>query len=131
MHRKIVLLIEEDIVLGKAILRILKPLKLDLLEAEDSKTGLSLAQQYQPDLIICDVLDGLSTLKKLKNSPFTVSIPVLYCSDSSSLAVWQQAIQLGATKFLLKPFTRLEFTETVKYCLGKNDSVAQVSQNKQ
>jgi CheY-like chemotaxis protein len=124
MTKKLVLLIEEDKVLSKALIRILNLLQVEFLETDNSQIGTKLAQQYQPALIICDASDGLSILKRLKNSPATFSIPVLFCSETNSLAIWQQAIQLGATNFLTKPFARSTFTSTVRHCLSIPNSIS-------
>jgi response regulator RpfG family c-di-GMP phosphodiesterase len=124
MAKKRVLLIEEDRVLSKALTRILKLLQVDFLECDNSQTGIKLAKEYLPSLIICDVSEGFSTLKHLKSSPITFSIPVLYCSDTNSLAEWQQAIQYGASNFLLKPFARSTFTEAVIQGLSRERSVS-------
>jgi DNA-binding response OmpR family regulator len=54
------------------------------LIAEDGKTGLQLAEQYQPHAIILDVslpqLDGWSVMERLKDNSNTRHIPVHFMS---------------------------------------------------
>jgi DNA-binding response OmpR family regulator len=60
-----------------------------------------------PDAIVLDLNmpggAGLETLKKLKTSSRTVSIPVVVISATTDEAVIQTASELGAAKFVAKP----------------------------
>ena len=101
---KIILIIEDD----RKFLNILTELARDnhfkCLLAEDGKTGLELAKQYQPDAILLDVglpqLDGWSVMEKLKEYSDTRHIPVHFMSayDRDS-----DAKQMGAIGYLHKP----------------------------
>ena len=101
---KIILIIEDD----RKFLDILTELARDnhfkCLLAEDGKTGLELAKQYQPDAILLDVglpqLDGWSVMEKLKEYSDTRHIPVHFMSayDRDS-----DAKQMGAIGYLHKP----------------------------
>ena len=52
-----------------------------LIEAEDGKAAVEMAQNEKPDLVILDLMmpemDGFSVLDALKNDPDTINIPVI------------------------------------------------------
>ena len=52
------------------------------LDAGDGKTGIELATKHLPNLIICDVnmpgIDGYATLKALRDSEATATIPLYF-----------------------------------------------------
>lgn len=93
--------------------------------ASDGKAALVMAQQLKPDLILADinmpVMDGLSMIQKLRDEKDSTEVLILSCYDDFQYA--QQAIQLGVSSYLLKPFTDEELIqalEQVKQKLEKN-----------
>lgn len=73
----------------------------EVLEILDASTIL-------PDLIFLDInmptMDGKSCLKSIKNDPQLKSIPVIIYTTSSNEKDREQCLQLGAEKYLIKPF---------------------------
>lgn len=74
-------------------------------EAENGATGLALAQQLQPDLILLDLnmkggLDGIATLQRLQLTDLEAKIIILTVSDDPQDLV--AAIRAGADGYLLK-----------------------------
>jgi CheY-like chemotaxis protein len=70
----------------------------------------ALALQYQPDIIVLDVLlphlSGWEVLAQLKGNPVTQQIPVLVVSVVDERS---QCVALGAADYLLKPISRQQF----------------------
>jgi len=99
---------------------------LDLLEAEgmvglgaaDGKTGIELAVQQLPALIVCDVtmpeLDGYEVLETLSQRPETAVIPFIFLSARAERADVRKGMSLGADDYLTKPFTRLELLSAIR-----------------
>ncbi|MGE5313770.1 MAG: ATP-binding protein [Acidobacteriota bacterium] len=58
-----------------------------VVEAADGATGLSLAKDERPDVIILDLvmpdMNGFEVLRRLKNDPDTRSIPIIICTSKS------------------------------------------------
>lgn len=81
--------------------------------ANNGETGLEIAENELPDLILLDwqmpEMDGLKVLEKLKSNKSTQEIPVMMytgiMTDSNSL---RTALQLGAKDFLRKPIEPIE-----------------------
>lgn len=76
------------------------------LAAENGFDGLRLAQQYQPDLILCDInmpmMNGFEVLRKIRLQDDTVDIPFFFLTSEPATTSFQQAQSLGADGFVSK-----------------------------
>jgi CheY-like chemotaxis protein len=74
------------------------------------------------DAILLDVVmptvDGLVTLKNLKNDPATRLIPVVMLTATFNTATQRQYAQLGADAVILKPFDPSRLGQQVMEALG-------------
>lgn len=113
-----VLVIEDEEILRESILNILKTNGFNAIEAEDGRSGLQLAQEFIPDLILCDVrmpgFDGYDVLRALRQDSLTASIPLLFLTADSLQNVMRQGEQLGANGYLTKPFSTAQLVEAVR-----------------
>jgi CheY-like chemotaxis protein len=113
-----VLVIEDEEILRESILNILKTNGFNAIEAEDGRSGLQLAKEFIPDLILCDVrmpgFDGYDVLKALRQDSLTASIPLLFLTADSLQNVMRQGEQLGANGYLTKPFSTAQLVEAVR-----------------
>jgi DNA-binding response OmpR family regulator len=81
-----------------------------MLLAPDSTSGLRMAKEMKPDLVLLDVgmpdVDGLEVCRALRRSAETAKTPVLLVTARSEVVadpkVWQSA---GANGAILKPFS--------------------------
>lgn len=80
-----------------------------VLEATDGQSGLKLAKESVPDLIVSDVMmpimDGLQLCKKLKDDVITSHIPVILLTARSTEAHQMEGYDSGADAYLTKPFS--------------------------
>ena len=80
-----------------------------VLEATDGQSGLKLAKESVPDLIVSDVMmpimDGLQLCKKLKHDVITSHIPVILLTARSTEAHQMEGYDSGADAYLTKPFS--------------------------
>jgi YesN/AraC family two-component response regulator len=80
-----------------------------VLEATDGQSGLKLAKESVPDLIVSDVMmpimDGLQLCKKLKEDVITSHIPVILLTARSTEAHQMEGYDSGAEAYLSKPFS--------------------------
>ncbi len=108
-----------------------------LLEVDDHKvqtatTGEEAVQHVQkglqPDLVLLDLLmpgiDGLQTLEQLRHIKPGLKVVMLSCVNDTRKVV--QAMRLGATDYLTKPFQKAELDGVIAQCIGsaKTDSYA-------
>ena len=66
------------------------------------------ASTHLPDIIFLDInmptMDGKSCLKSIKSDPLLKAIPVIIYTTSSSEKDKEHCLQLGAEKYLVKPY---------------------------
>ena len=70
--------------------------------------GIRESVDWQPDLIICDVmmpeLDGMATLKLLRENVYTAQIPLVFLTARVDKAEREEYRRLGADGVIEKPF---------------------------
>jgi len=83
-----------------------------VLEAENGRTGISLAVDAIPDLIISDVMmpeqNGYEVCLALKNNENTSHIPIILLTAKADLDDKIEGLATGADDYLLKPFDERE-----------------------
>lgn len=76
-------------------------------EAHDGNSGLEVAEQERPDVVICDVqmrpMDGFGFVKMLRARPFGATLPVIMLTAHSDAATVSRARELNVDAFLAKP----------------------------
>ncbi|MCK4739113.1 MAG: response regulator [Deltaproteobacteria bacterium] len=74
------------------------------------------------DLIILDIMmprmNGLEVLKEIKTKTPFKDVPIIMLTSEKGDADRKQAMELGATKFLTKPFQPPELLEAVEGAIG-------------
>src|SRR5215475_1808438 len=91
--------------------------------ASTGEEALELVQKgLQPNLVLLDLLmpgiDGLETLEGLRKLQPNVRVVMLSCLNDTKKVV--QAIRLGATDYITKPFQKAELDTVIDQCLGTN-----------
>lgn len=96
----------------------LEQLKCSLLTAIDGQTTLSLAQIYQPNLILLDILlpdlDGLEVLSQLRQNPKTQEIPVIAVTALARAEDKRRILLAGFNDYISKPYMLDEVEAIVK-----------------
>jgi DNA-binding response OmpR family regulator len=89
--------------------------------AEDGNTGLSLAREWQPDLVILDLMlpgiDGYQVLRSLRADGQQTPVLILSARGEESDKV--RGFQLDADQYVTKPFGLIELLERVKSLLRR------------
>jgi PAS domain S-box-containing protein len=90
----------------------------EILQAEDGTTGIELAEQALPDLILLDVMmpkiSGFEVCSHLKNQPKTSHIPIVMVTALRDVQYRIQGIEAGADEFLSRPHHREELLVRVR-----------------
>jgi EAL domain-containing protein (putative c-di-GMP-specific phosphodiesterase class I)/ActR/RegA family two-component response regulator len=118
-----ILVIEDDPNLGPLIVALLEREPFEVLLATDGRTGLQLAQQHLPNLILCDlmlpILDGYAVLTALRQQPVSATIPFIFLTAQDSRVALRQGMRLGADDYLTKPFEIEELLDVIAIRLAK------------
>jgi DNA-binding response OmpR family regulator len=79
-----------------------------VLEAEEGKAGLMIAEEEIPDIIISDVMmpvmNGIVMTKALKSNVKTSHIPIILLTARTSLIFKVEGLETGADDYVNKPF---------------------------
>ena len=87
------------------------------MTAEDGASGVELARQALPDLVLMDVvmpgLNGFQATRMLSREPTTQHIPVVLVTtkDQDTDRMW--GMRQGAKAYLTKPFREAELAEVI------------------
>ncbi len=93
-----------------------------LLHALDAMTGLSLARDERPDLILLDIMlpgamDGFGLLLELKGNPQTADAKIIIVSARAQDQDQDAALNAGADGYITKPFRLSHLKECVDQAL--------------
>jgi CRP/FNR family transcriptional regulator, polysaccharide utilization system transcription regulator len=131
---KTILIIEDNRDVRENTAEILELANYKVLQAENGKIGVEIAQQKKPDLIICDimmpVLDGYGVIHLLNKSTTTAGIPFIFLTAKSERTDLRKGMEMGADDYITKPFSDIELLNAVESRLKKNEMLrAEFSKN--
>lgn len=103
-----ILIVDDEPVALRAIVAELNGLGFETLIARDGADGLRKAEQGKPDLILLDIRmpgwDGYETCRRLKTSPATRDIPVIFLTALGETLDKLQGFEAGCVDYITKPF---------------------------
>ena len=89
----------------------------DVHTAESGTRALELLPSLRPDLILLDVMmpsmDGPATLQRMRESPATARIPVVFMTAKAMPQEIARFIELGACAVIAKPFDPMQLSDRV------------------
>lgn len=115
-----VLIVDDTAFMRLAIKKLVEPMGHITVEAADGREAIEQYKLSNPDLVIMDItmpdMDGITALKEIKK--INPAVKVLMCSAMGQQAKVVEAIEAGASTFIVKPFDNDKFVATVKGLLG-------------
>lgn len=119
----VVLYIEDNRTNQILIERVLEPHGFDVRHAADGETGIQLALEYQPDLILVDLglpdLDGQTVGTLLKQMPTLQGVPIVAVTAWPEEKARETAERYGLDGCLMKPIDVKNFPEQVAQFLQR------------
>jgi two-component system chemotaxis response regulator CheY len=120
-----VMLIDDSSTMRKIQKRVLSGMGItEIVEAGDGKEGLEKLKEnnYDFTFVLCDInmpeMNGMETLKALRQIPEAKSLPVIMCTSVAEKGQVMEAIKAGATNYLVKPFQPEDLEAKIKAVLG-------------
>jgi CheY-like chemotaxis protein len=114
----IVLIVDDNDLERKLVGKVLNEELCELVFAKSGAEALVLLRKVHPDLILLDVdmpdIDGLETLRRLKQSPHLASIPVVMVTGHREKEMVVNCLKAGAADFAVKPLERLNLLKKVR-----------------
>ena len=96
-----------------------------VITAEDGFEGFKAAIQYQPDLVLLDIMmpgtDGYEVCELLKAEEETKDIPVVFLTAKADVEDKVRGYELGAVDYITKPFNLVEIATRVQTQLDLRD----------
>lgn len=90
----------------------------DVLLADDGFDALAKINDYQPDLVFCDILmprlDGYQTCAIIKRNARFSGIPVVMLSSKDGVFDKARGRMVGSQDYLTKPFTKDQLLQAVQ-----------------
>ncbi|MBS3946361.1 MAG: response regulator, partial [Melioribacter sp.] len=106
---KKILIIEDNYDLAQNTLLFLKEYGYDVLSCPNGKEGLKVMLNYQPDLILCDIMlpdiNGYKILSEIKKLENPIPPIVIYITAKTQRDDIRKGMTLGADDYITKPFT--------------------------
>ena len=119
----VILVIDDEVDVVKLIEYNLKDAGFKTLSALDGESGLQMARDHKPDLIILDLMlpgvDGKDVCKELKKDKETETIPIVMLTAKTSELDRVVGLELGADDYITKPFSPREMVLRVKNILRR------------
>ena len=122
MRKDKILLVEDDSTLSFIVQDALTREGFDVVCASNGDLGLKLFKEYEPDIIVADVMmpkmDGFEMVKLIRLT--APSVPVLFLTARTALDDVVKGFELGANDYIRKPFQILELVVRIKALLKRN-----------
>ena len=124
-----VLVIEDDLLLGRTLVRGLREAGFEIEIAPSGEAGLQAHAERPPDVVILDValpgIDGFETCRRLRSDDMRT--PVIMLSARGDVHDRVAGLEAGADDYLPKPFSFLELVARVRAQVRRHERRRQES----
>ena len=128
MNQQTILYVEDNEYNRKLVRQLLSRTSYRLIEAVDGETGLAVARNELPNLILMDVqlpkISGLDATRALKADARTSHIPIIVITSFALSGDREKATAAGATGYIAKPYSPRELLALVRQYLPEGGSTA-------
>ncbi len=124
-----VLMIDDSVALHRVVESKLLDENLQFSTALDAATGLRMAAELRPTVILLDVdlpdLTGFEVCGRLKEMKQTASIPVIFLTADAEMGNKVKGLNLGAADYVTKPFNTEELTARIRTAMRSRRQIEQ------
>lgn len=113
-----ILLVEDDAMNRRVVRDMLSVAGVDMIEAHDGPTGLSMVQSEAVDLVLMDLrmpgMDGLTAIRHIRaRDDDKRDLPIIVITADQSSSLHSDCLSGGADAVLLKPVAMQELFDTI------------------
>ncbi|MCL2277389.1 MAG: response regulator transcription factor [Treponema sp.] len=137
MSKEVVLIIEDDPAIQELLSHTMSKEGWTLLQAKTGEDGLSAIKNKAVNCVLLDIMlpgiDGLKTLKKIKEIEAGKNIPVIMTTAKGEEADIITGLELGADDYVVKPYSPKVLIARIRAALRRQEDsqLSQCSQLKQ
>jgi len=121
--RRRVLVVEDSPTIVSVIQYFLELEGFDVVVAGDGRTGLNMALEQQPDVIVSDVqmpaMTGVEMVRALRGDPRGAGVRILMLTSEASVESEAEGLEAGADDYILKPVEPRRLAARVKALLSR------------
>jgi two-component system cell cycle response regulator DivK len=118
MKARTVLYVEDNEFNRKIVRQLLARTSYRLMEAVDGESGVAMAAEHTPDLVLMDVqlpkLSGLDATRAIRSDPRTAHVPVIVVTSFALSGDESKAMAAGASAYLAKPYSPRELMALIR-----------------
>ena len=118
MGKKTILVIEDNELNMKLVNSLLQIGHYNILNARDAESGIQMAKEHRPDLILMDIqlprMDGLSATRILKEDPALKGLRLVALTSYAMEGDAEKFKNAGCDGYLSKPINTRSFLDTLK-----------------
>ncbi|OCT16629.1 DNA-binding response regulator [Paenibacillus pectinilyticus] len=118
-----ILIIEDDLSIGEMMSIYLYEDGYEVKRAENGRQGETLFREFQPDMIVLDLMlpdvDGIQLCTMFRQ---TSHIPILMVSAKNEVSDRVKGLQTGADDYLCKPFSMRELSARIQALLRRSNT---------
>lgn len=119
-----ILCIEDNPQNMRLVRKILKFQGYEVYEAEDGLTGVSMALDLVPDLILMDInlpdIDGLEATRRIKAEPSMAGIPIVALTANAMYGDEERILASGCDGYISKPVSKSVLLDEVAQILQQH-----------
>lgn len=116
-----ILIVEDEVKIARFVTLELQHEGYEVRSAHDGRTGLQLCEEWQPDLLILDLmlpeLSGIEVCRRLRQ---TSDIPIIMLTAKDDVSDKVMGLDMGADDYMTKPFAIEELLARIRVSLKKH-----------
>jgi signal transduction histidine kinase/DNA-binding NarL/FixJ family response regulator len=121
-HKRQILIVDDNAINREILTILLKKLGFEITEAVNGRDGLEKANEFQPDLILLDVMmpevNGFEMIYQIRQLSGFKEVIVIAISASAFPQTQQQILAAGCNDFLAKPIQFTKLLQSIQTHLG-------------
>ena len=94
----------------------------EIVSAENGQEGLEVIKEVRPGLVLLDVMmpmmNGYDVCKSIRDDPELAEVKVILLTAKGQEADRERGVEVGATRYMTKPFDPDELLEIARDMLG-------------